>query len=117
MLDTEEYIHKFKKEIKNEYFNSTTTLDADNIDVFEYALKLGYRDAQRTFYKINEKVWSKVGAKDEFYNNFSFKLQKFFKNETNFSPEQLFVDFISFFQSYDYTATYGQAQKVINMAF
>lgn len=117
MLDTNEYICKFKEEIKNEYFNTATTLDVDSIETFKHALKLGYRDSQRTFSKINEKVWSKQVTKDEFYNKFSVELQKIFKRETDFSPETLFVDFFNFFQNYGYRVTYGQAQKVINMAF
>lgn len=117
MLIFENYVSEFKKEIKNEYFRNASTLDVDNKEIFKSALNLGYRDAQRTFIKINEKVWSKDGAKDKFYNKFSVELQKLFKNKTFFSPEQLFNDFIKFFQKYGYTVTYGQAQKVINMTF
>ena len=117
MLDFENYFKKFKNEIKNEYFRNASTLDVDNKEIFKLALNLGYRDAQRTFIKINEKVWSKDGAKDKFYNKFSVELQKLFKNKTFFSPEPLFDDFIKFFQSRGYAVTYGQAQKVINMAF
>ena len=117
MLDFKNYFKKFKNEIKNEYFRNASTLDVDNKEIFKLALNLGYRDAQRTFIKINEKVWSKDGAKDEFYNKFSVELQKLFKNKTFFSPEPLFDDFIKFFQSHGYAVTYGQAQKVINMAF
>ena len=117
MLDFENYFKKFKNEIKNEYFRNASTLDVDNKEIFKLAFNLGYRDAQRTFIKINEKVWSKDGAKDKFYNKFSVELQKLFKNKTFFSHEPLFDDFIKFFQNYGYTVTYGQAQKVINMTF
>ncbi len=111
------YVDKFKEDIKNEYFNSTTTLNVDNVKIFEHALKLGYRDAQRTFHKINEKVWSTSKAQDKFYSEFSSKLQEIFKYEIIFSPEALFDKFIEFFHNHGYTVTYGQAQKVINMAF
>lgn len=119
MLIFENYVSKFKKEIKNKNFDSIEEFDIYNNKMFETALRLGYKDAQRTFTNINKLVWEKHNdSKDKFFDSFSEEIQKIFiKKESNFSPKFLFDKFTEFFQSYGYTVTYGQAQKVINMTF
>ena len=119
MLDFEKYVDEFTKEINNEKFNSIKEFEIDNIEIFETALRLGYKDAQRTFTNINQLVWEKHNdSKDQFFDSFSEEIQKIFiKKESNFSPQILFDNFTEFFQKYGYTVTYGQAQKVINMTF
>ena len=118
MLELKTYVDKFKEDINNENFKNIKDFDTDNIEMFVLALKLGYKDAQRTFTNVNQSVWQKhTGSKEAFYNTFSKELQKIFKKEIDFSPEALFDKFIKFFQNYGYTVTYGQAQKVINMSF
>lgn len=118
MPELEKYVETFRNNIKNEEFRKPEKLNINNNEIFKAALDLSYKDAQRTFANINQAVWQKHnGAKDDFRNTFSEKIIKIFKKENEFSPEELFDDFIGFFQERGYKVTYGQAQKVINMAF
>ncbi len=89
-------------------------LDIQNLDIFKEAVYQGYLDASRTFKGIK--------SKETAINSLAQKIQKYFLNEyTDYKFNTLHKkwceEFILELKNDGYIASYGKAQKVINMAF
>lgn len=104
---------------KNSPEKSPVEFDINNFDLFKAAVEQGYNDAKRTFTGIGEK-WGKTLDKEDFFESLAREIQKVFleKEPKEFDDwhKETCDLFISKLKEH-YPATYGQAQKVINMAF
>ena len=103
-------IDEFKKLIRVvndfDFLKETLSTDSD-VDVYIHAIWLGYLDACRTF--NNQK---KPNIKDEAIRSLAEKLKKYVDGGCEFDHNSycnLLVD--------SYSMHYGQAQKIVNMAF
>ena len=87
--------------------------DLEDEGLFRSAVWQGYLDASRTFVKIKHTQDCRYA-----FNNLASSIQKYFKDEENFDHSKWCIAFINDIQEYnEYEARYGQAQKVVNMAF
>ena len=110
-------ISQFKSGVKGafkKHIDNHNTLDPNNLKIFEDAVNAAYGDAKRTFKGI-------AGRATTANRNLAKKIQTYFKNPTpnidNFHNDWC-ADYISDLNAEKYTtATYGQAQKVVNMTF
>ena len=131
------YKDSFKKQIKGPFAsyvkeNETAPLDKKNINIFTAAVAQGYDDAKRTFTGIGD-IWESFSTEDNtptnelpnqnrdaFFEIIARKIQSLFTNpwenfdEWHYETCNLFINTL---KKKNYEATYGQAQKVINMAF
>lgn len=104
---------------KNSPEKSPVEFDINNIGLFKAAVEQGYDDAKRTFTGIGEK-WGKTLDKECFFKSLAEKIQEAFTNKENKTFDDWHKEACDFFISQlgeQYPATYGQAQKVINMTF
>ncbi len=113
MAIDEGYIKAFKETISNKAFKERK-FDTNDTDLFFEAVYLGYLDAARTFKGIGDK---KTPALDNLAESikgyFSLSDQDFDKLHESWCE-----NFLNDLQDSKYEqATYGQAQKVVNMAF
>lgn len=113
MAIDEGYIKAFKETISNKAFKERK-FDTNDTDLFFEAVYLGYLDAARTFKGIGDK---KTPALDNLAESikdyFSLSDQDFDKLHESWCEK-----FLNDLQDSQYEqATYGQAQKVVNMAF
>lgn len=113
MAIDEGYIKAFKETISNKKFRDAK-FDIDNEKLFFEAVYLGYLDAARTFKEIGDKKTTAL-------ENLAKKMQNYFNSsDENFDilHESWCEKFLNDLQDSQYEqATYGQAQKVVNMAF
>lgn len=89
-------------------------------DVYYFAVYQGYLDAKRTFKGV-----SKIGdKKEDAFKELAGKIENYF--EETFQDDQDYFDqkhnemcksLIDSFKKSGYIITYGQAQKIVNMAF
>ena len=87
--------------------------DLKNEGLFRSAVWQGYLDASRTFVKIKH-----TNDRRDAFNNLASSIHKYFKGEDIFRHSEWCEKFIKDVQKYnEYEARYGQAQKVVNMAF
>ena len=112
-------INKFKAGVKGafaKHIQSGTTFDPSNSTIFEDAVAAAYGDAKRTFKGIN-------GRAATANKNLAETIKKYFEasaNPTKF--DGLHNDWCEYYiadlknAGYD-KATYGRAQKVVNMTF
>lgn len=89
-------------------------LDIQDSDIFKEVVYQGYLDASRTFKGIK--------SKDTAINNLAKKLHRYFSDvhindDFNTLHKKWCKEFISDLENDGYIASYGKAQKVINMAF
>ena len=91
--------------------------DIKNIALFKAAVEQGYDDAKRTFTGIGAK-WGKTLDKNAIFTMLADKIQDAFQKKEDFDDwhKDTCNSFISELEK-QYSVTYGQAQKVINMAF
>ena len=113
----ESFMHKDPGDGKRgPFYNKTQSwlFDVENRELFINAVWQGYLDASRTFSGIKGTNKSE-GA----FLNLAVSLQNYFKDSNaEFTHETWCTDFITDIKNcYNYEARYGQAQKVINMAF
>lgn len=108
----------FRNGLKDKRFDKTAKFDANNLHLFKVAVLLGYGDAKRTFSKIGEFWNNKQIQRDAFFETIAKKLQLLFTNNASDTwHEDLCENFCSELAQLGYNnVTYGQAQKVINMA-
>lgn len=111
----DKYIEAFKKTVNNQEFLKYDWKFCDEKDFFKCAVYLGYLDAARTFKGIGNK-------KDIPLVNLADKIRSYFKEGSaeDFDTwhKKYFCEyFIEELRKNGYIATYGQAQKVVNMAF
>ena len=106
---------EFRDGLKTDFFRKNK-FDCNNLDAFQEAVKAGYGDAKRTFTGIG-KLWSDA-QRNEFFKALAGELQKQFTSEPEATwHEDLCSYFCTELSKLGYkTVTYGQAQKVINMA-
>lgn len=100
---------------KGPFFNGTQawSFDMNDIELFKNAVWQGYLDASRTFHGI-EGTDKNKGA----FLNLAKSIQSYFKDDKSFDHNRWCKTFIADIKEYNhYEARYGQAQKVINMAF
>lgn len=99
--------------------NGTTQFDKSDNQLFKDAVYQGYLDDCRTFVGIK-------GDKHKVFGVLAKEIQKYFTASTAELSQNFFDDWHKRFCDYfinqlekkcDYHATYGQAQKVVNMAF
>lgn len=107
----EKDVERFKETINKEKdFLDKTLTEKTNIEAYVQALYLGYLDASRTF-----GGQKKVTKKDDAIKQVAQIMQNYINDETN--------DFDSIFDEAcdalcnKYEMNFGQAQKIINMAF
>lgn len=107
----EEDVKRFKETINKEKdFLGKRLTKETNIETYVQALYLGYLDASRTF-----SGQKKVTKQDDAINQVAQIMQNYINGETN--------DFDSIFDNAcdalcnEYKMNFGQAQKIINMAF
>ncbi len=112
-------VKKFKSGIskgnfKNSHANNLCTYD---LDIFNDAVYAAYLDASRTFEEIGNK-------KDSALSKLAESILDYFKGDPYTKPEDfdtfhdgLCTNFIKNLKDETYSATYGQAQKVVNMTF
>lgn len=112
-------INSFKVGVKGAFknhINNKAKLDPNNPNIFEDAVNAAYGDAKRTFEGIN-------GRATTANNNLAQKIQKYFKAPVNLTKfDELHNDwckeYIADLKNAGYDkATYGRAQKVVNMTF
>lgn len=112
----DDYIEAFKKSVNNKKFLAHEwKFDIDNHALFVDAVYIAYLDAARTFKVIGNK-------KDIPLVNLSDKIRRYFKEGTaedfdTWHKERFCEKFIVELRDNGYIASYGQAQKVVNMAF
>ena len=121
----ENYRATFREGIKTGAFSTckNEVFDPHNLALFTAAVLQGYQDAKRTFKNIGA-TWEACGAdsKDAFFTRIAQELQGVFQQfpEEGFDRwhENACMLFLQLLADNGYSsATYGQAQKVINMAF
>lgn len=109
----DKYIEAFKKTVKNQEFLEYGWIFCNEIEFFKCAVHLGYLDAARTFKGIKNKgnAFKNLaeGIQNYFYKN---KISDFDTLHYNLCDK-----FIEDLKGEGYTPSYGQAQKVVNMAF
>ena len=112
-------LNKFKAGVKGtfkKHIDNHNKLDPNNPNIFKDAVNAAYGDAKRTFEGIN-------GRATTANNNLAKKIQKYFKTPaTPMKFDELHNDwceeYIADLKSEGYDkATYGRAQKVVNMTF
>jgi hypothetical protein len=87
--------------------------DLENEGLFRNAVWQGYLDASRTFVKTKHTQDCRNA-----FNNLAVSIQRYFKGLDSFRHSDWCNAFIKDIQKYnEYEARYGQAQKVVNMAF
>lgn len=87
--------------------------DVENNELFERAVWQGYLDASRTFSDIKD-----TKKNNEAFNNLASFIRDFFRDEIVFNHEEWCKNFIKDTKKFNsYEPRYGQAQKVVNMAF
>ncbi len=100
---------------KGPFFNSKSkwVFDTGDKELFEMAVWQGYLDASRTFVGIkNTKNCQKA------FCELAASIQEYFKGKSDFEHSKWCNDFIdNVFKYNGYRARFGQAQKVVNMAF
>lgn len=106
----DEYVNRFKEIVKKEkdFLDIRLTKDS-NVGVYQQAIYLGYLDAARTF--SNQKRLSK---KDESVTKVAATMKTYVDNDGDFDKHfyKICRDLCS-----DYEMKFGQAQKIINMAY
>ena len=118
---SDESIKKAKNEFKSHskgdgkrgpfYKNSEWIFNKENGLLFENAVWQGYLDASRTFHNVDT-------VNRRAFNNLAGKIQNFFSEKEKFNHEGWCDGFIKDVKNYNnYECRYGQAQKVVNMAF
>ena len=98
------------------FYNGTVNweFDVSNSILFQAAVWQGYLDASRTFTDINTDENRKA------FNNLARKIQSYFQNDdSGFEHDSWCKSFIKDIKKYNNypDVRYGQAQKVVNMAF
>lgn len=105
------YVEAFRETISNKEFRNAE-FDIYNENLFIEAVKLGYLDAARTFKGIKDK--------GEVFKELAKEIQNYFTSD-NMNFENAHKKFCNIFidglYKNEYEAKYGQAQKVVNMAF
>ncbi len=115
-MSIDDYIEAFKKSVNNKKFLAHEwKFDIDNHDLFVDAVYIAYLDAARTFKGIGNK-------KDIPLVNLADKIRSYFKEGSAedfdiWHKECFCKKFIVELRNNGYIASYGQAQKVVNMAF
>ena len=110
--------NNFIESIKSSYLSKEENRKI-NDDVYYYAVWQGYLDAKRTFDGV-----SRIGKrKEDAFRALAEKIKGYFE-DTSFKDDQDYFDqkhkkmCESLITSFgDYSITYGQAQKIVNMAF
>ncbi len=100
---------------KGPFFNGTQawSFEKNDIELFKNAVWQGYLDASRTFHGI-EGTDKNTGA----FLKLAKSIQAYFKDDKPFDHNSWCNSFIADIEKFNhYNARYGQAQKVINMAF
>lgn len=103
------------KQKKGPFFNGTQawSFDKNDIVLFKSAVWQGYLDASRTFHGI-EGTDKNQGA----FLKLAKSIQAYFKDDKPFDHKEWCKKFIADIEKHNhYKARYGQAQKVVNMAF
>ena len=99
--------------------------DPNNMDLLKAAVLQGYDDAKRTFTGIGSKksledktFWEK-NEKDKFLGFVATKIQKTFCGICDFDEihNKICVKICEWFSDRSFEANYGQAQKILNMAY
>ena len=116
-------LNQFKSGVKGafkKHINNQDKLDPNNPKIFEDAVNAAYGDAKRTFKGI-------AGRAITANSNLASKIQTYFQDTAPNPKDSTCFDglhdtwcseFISDLNTVGYTiATYGQAQKVVNMTF
>ncbi len=102
---------------KGPFYNCTQPWEfiVDDEELFRNAVWQGYLDASRTFSGIKGKKTDRnCGA----FKKLADAIRSYFEKNDDFNHKKWCEDFISDMKEfYDYDARYGQAQKVVNMAF
>ena len=116
----------FRNGLRTDFYR-TATFDVENIKLFEEAVKSGYGDAKRTFDNIGEFWKDKESEKQQFFTVMAENIQKIFKEAVSahwhddlcqlFCKELTNLGYHPIVNGREKITTYGQAQKVINMAF
>lgn len=121
---TDPNIAKVKEDFKSKtpgdgkrgpFYNGTLEWEFDikNSQLFEDAVWQGYLDASRTFDKIKD-----TKNKPDAFIRLAGSIQKYFDGDEAFDHSKWCNAFINGIrENNSYEATYGQAQKVVNMAF
>lgn len=108
----------FLKDVKRGPFYKQKIIyfDISNPELFRGAVWQGYLDANRTFAGIGCK---KTNPKGKPFSDLADSIHSYFTDETSqFNHDKWCKNFIdNIKQTYSYDARYGQAQKVVNMAF
>ena len=100
---------------KGPFFNGTQawSFEKNDIELFKNAVWQGYLDASRTFHGI-EGTDKNQGA----FLKLAKSIQAYFNDDKPFDHNSWCNSFIADIEKYNhYNARYGQAQKVVNMAF
>lgn len=115
-------IEEFKKKEKGDgkrgpFYNGKQKFifDINNVELFQNAVWQGYLDASRTFSGIKN-----TNKEQEPFKNLAGHIQKYFAENEEFDHEGWCDQFIGDIKNETYAypnPRYGQAQKVVNMAF
>ena len=106
-----DYIKSFKKGITKKPFKDDKNMDfsPDNGDLFDHAVRQGYLDASRTFHGIKEQKEKLESG----LNELAGKIKDYFIQN---DPDRFIHS--DFCKCIDIPGiTYGQKQKIVNMAF
>lgn len=116
----------FRDGLKTDFYR-TTKFDVNNKELFTQAVRDGYGDAKRTFKKIGDFWQDKDEEKKNFFEEIAESIQNVFCKEIpdewheklcrSFCNELTALGYCPVIDGQERTVTYGQAQKVINMAF
>lgn len=112
-------IEKFKSGINKGKFKKShnNKLNASCNVIFEDAVYSAYLDASRTFAKIGDKKGDALDTLAKsiqaYFSGKAYTTQTAFDNFHN----ELCEKFIKVLEKANYSATYGQAQKIVNMTF
>ena len=106
------------------YMGSGRELSVIKNECVLYAIKLAYKDAQRTFNGISSKQHAHR-VKENAFNKLAGKIKDYFAKESPSQGREEFSEklsgyrncLIKDFQDYEISITTGQAQKIVNMTF
>lgn len=120
--DIDKVKERFINEIKSgPFYKSKKAFEINNLELFKDAVWQGYLDASRTFIGINSdsRIIEKTNRNGKPFVALAQSIKDYFGNtEAIFDHSRWCLDFIQDVEkTYYYPARYGQAQKVVNMAF
>jgi len=109
----------FRDGIKDKRFDKTAEFDPQNLELFKTAVLLGYNDTKRTLTNIGAFWKDKQEQKECLFNALAERIRNLFTCQCAKTwHEDLCEFFCENLRKLGYTnINYGQAQKVINMAF